>query len=68
MFVDLPINLPKQSTREGHDNIDRVLFYWTPEMPELVVKMSHVAARAMLLPQNKFIYDAMVNLRSVGKA
>lgn len=67
MFVDLPINLPKQSTREGHDNINRVLFYWTPEMPELVVKMSHVAARAMCLPQNKFIYDAMIKLRRMGK-
>jgi len=65
-FTDLPINLPKQPTRDGHDNIDRVLFYWTPDMPELPIKMSHVAARAVFLPQNQHIRDAMKNMKSIG--
>ena len=63
MFSDMQVNLPKQATRQGHDNIDRVLFYWTPDMPELPIKMSHVAARAMYHPENKFIYNAMIQLK-----
>lgn len=63
IFSDMPINLPKQATREGHDNVDRVLFYWTHEMPELVVKMSHVAARAVYSKENSHLYRAMLDMK-----
>lgn len=43
-----------------YPNVDRVFFYWSHEMPELMVKQAHVVAREMLRPENVAIYNAVV--------
>jgi hypothetical protein len=48
------LNMPESRT---YPNVDRVLFYWTPELPEMLVKQAHVVAKVMHTPQFKNIFD-----------
>jgi hypothetical protein len=62
MMSDIPINIPKQPFRQEYPNVDRVLFYWSPDLPEMIVKQAHVIAREIVKPENKIAYKAMVDL------
>lgn len=62
IIADTAVNVPAQPFKIQYPNVDRVLFYWTHEMPELLVKMSHVVAREILKPENHKIYKAMMDL------
>jgi hypothetical protein len=44
------------SERE-HINVDRVLFYWNADLPELMVKQAHTVAKAVHLPENIYIQE-----------
>jgi hypothetical protein len=42
-FVDTIINSFRGGfNRQEYNNLDHVLFYWTPDMPEIVVKQAHM--------------------------
>jgi len=41
-FVDSVINQFRVSTSAEYDNIDYVYFYWTAQMPEIVIKQAHL--------------------------
>lgn len=42
-FVDIVANSFRGGfNRSEYDNIDYVFFYWTPDMPEIVIKQSHM--------------------------
>lgn len=42
-FVDIVANSFRGGfNRPEYDNMDYVLFYWTPDMPEIIVKQSHM--------------------------
>jgi hypothetical protein len=62
MISDAPVNAPKQPFKIAYPNVDRVLFYWTPDLPELLIKMSHVVLKAIRLPENKHLFQAMVDI------
>jgi hypothetical protein len=62
IFSDQPVNVPKPPFENEYPNVNRVLFYWTHEMPEIVVKMAHVVAREIHKPENYRIYQAMLDL------
>lgn len=59
VFADAGINYLNMPTSREHPNVDRVLFYWSPELPEMLVKQAHVTARAVHLPENKFIVESL---------
>jgi hypothetical protein len=59
---DMPVNVPKLPFKEGYPNVDRILFYWTHEMPEVPIKMAHVIAKSIFLPENKDVYQAVLDL------
>jgi hypothetical protein len=42
------LNMPDSRVKP---NVDRVLFYWTPELPAMLVKQAHVVARAFQTPE-----------------
>jgi hypothetical protein len=67
VFSDQPVAIPKPPFKTNYPNVDCVLFYWTPEMPELVLKMSHVVAREIVKPENAKIYQAMLDLPRRGQ-
>lgn len=64
--VDLPLGIiqsaplkPKIDSEIPYPNVESLAFYWTPDLPELMVKQAHVAARFLFLPENKPIQDCM---------
>lgn len=59
IFADAGVNYLNLPTYRKFNNVDRVLFYWSPELPELLVKQAHVVAKAAALPQNKIIFDSL---------
>jgi len=66
ILVDNPVYLPKYPFKTVYDNVDRVLFYWSPDMPELLVKQGHVVARELLKSENAKIYKACIDQRNVA--
>jgi len=45
-FLDIIVNSFRGGfNRAEYDNFDHVLFYWAPELPEIVVKQSHMIRR-----------------------
>lgn len=61
VLVDIPVYLSKYPFKNVYQNVDRVLFYWSPDLPELMVKQAHVVAKEMHKPENIHIYNAVVN-------
>jgi len=52
-IVDQVVQVPQyESTKENHHNIETVLFYYTPDMPELIIKQSHMLSKWLYLPEN----------------
>lgn len=59
VFADSGINYLNMPDSREYPNVDRVLFYWTPDLPDLLVKQAHIVAKAMNLPGNSFLIDAL---------
>jgi len=56
-FNDASINVPRQPFDQFYDNVDIVLFYSTPRLPEIVIKQSHEIIKMIKLPQYQYIKD-----------
>lgn len=69
MFVigDGAINYLNMPHDRSYPNLDRVLFYYSPDLPELMVKQAFIVARALMLPEFKSIYENEV-LMTLQKA
>jgi hypothetical protein len=52
------------STKEAHTNLETVYFYFTPELPQMMIKQSHVLAKWMYKAENKSVRDTMANIES----
>jgi hypothetical protein len=64
---DIPVNLPKPPFKREYPNVDRVLFYWTADMPLMMVKQSHVIARELHKPENARSFNAMKDFSYLNK-
>jgi hypothetical protein len=53
-FMDLQAN-HGNPVDESHSNIFTEYFYWSPDLPELVVKQAHIIKNWFTLSQNKFL-------------
>lgn len=61
-IFDLGINVPRQPFDVYYPNVDPVLFYSTPEMPEILIKQSHEIIRAMYhVPSYEHIKNLIYN-------
>lgn len=47
------LNMPDHRT---NPNIDRVLFYWSPALPDMLVKQAHIVSRLVQTPEFSEIY------------
>lgn len=63
VLVDYGVNVPQHPFDIIYPNVDRVLFYWTPELPEMLVKQSHMVAREIYKPENAHILSLMLDRR-----
>lgn len=52
---DLGTNTPRQPFDFAYPNVDNILFYSAPELPQIHAKQSHIIAKIMYLPENKHI-------------
>lgn len=59
VFADAGINYLNMPDSRNYTNVDRVLFYWTTDLPELLVKQAHIVAKAISLPENKHLIDGL---------
>ena len=59
VFADAGINYLNMPKARERSNVDRVLFYWSPSLPEMLIKQAHIVARTIHLPENRFILDSL---------
>jgi hypothetical protein len=67
VLADGGVNYLNMPDSRAYPNVDRVLFYWTPELPEMLVKQAHVAAKVLYTPQFKNIMDNEIKITSEYK-
>lgn len=63
VLVDYGVNVPQQPFDIIYPNVDRILFYWTPDLPELMVKQAHTVAKEIYKPENKHVLELMYDGR-----
>ncbi len=56
-FSDSGVNYLNMPEERCNPLVDRVLFYWTPDLPELLVKQAHVVAKAISLPEYNHVKE-----------
>lgn len=61
---DLAVNVQRPPFKDKYPNVENVLFYFAPELPEMQVKQAHSLAKWIHLPENKFAREKMMDLRS----
>lgn len=59
IFADSGVNYLNMPKSRQYPNVDRVLFYWSPDLPELLVKQAHVVAKAISLPENNAVLESL---------
>jgi hypothetical protein len=61
ILSDAGVNYLNMPDHRRFPNVDRVLFYWTPDLPEMLVKQAHVVARVVQRPEFEqiFAYDVL---------
>jgi hypothetical protein len=61
-FFDSAVNAPTPHFKEKFPNVESVLFYYTPDFPQLMVKQAHVVAREIFqnnnMPLRNLMWDA----------
>lgn len=67
-IYDLTVNVATKPFDNDYSNVDVVLFYYTADLPELMVKQAHVLARWLNLPQNKNIQKLIADNRPENRA
>jgi hypothetical protein len=66
-FGDGGINYLNMPDSRSYPNVDRVLFYWTPDLPEMLVKQAHVVAKVLHTSQFKDIFENEVLVSEQSK-
>ena len=67
LLADTPVYLPKYPFKTVYPNVDRVLFYWSPDMPDIMIKQAHVVTRELLKPENLRVYKACIDQSKIGR-
>jgi hypothetical protein len=62
VITDEVVNVPKQPFRTPYPNVDRVMFYYTPDLPEMMVKQAHVVCKALFQPENQLLLKMVKDL------
>jgi len=65
LISDLGVNNVVQPFDEDYPNVNRILFYWGPELPELLVKQSHVVAKFIHTKENLWLSDLVKEVSHV---
>jgi len=63
MMSDLTVNVQRSPFKDKYPNVENVLFYYTPDLPQMQVKQAHVLAKWIHLPENSFAKSKMFDKR-----
>lgn len=63
MMSDLAVNVQRPPFKDKYPNVENVLFYFAPELPEMQIKQAHVLAKWIHMPENSFAKEKMLDLR-----
>ena len=68
LFGDGGTNYLPMPDSRSYPNVDRVLFYWTPALPEMLVKQAHVVSKVVKLPGFESIYQNEILVSNLAQA
>ena len=54
-FLDIMANIAQPDVGEYKDQVINEYFYWSPDMPEVLSKQSHIIRRWFELPENQYL-------------
>jgi len=61
-ILDRAVNIARPSFEKSYPNVEKVLFYYTEQLPELMIKQAHMVARYVNRPENKWISSLIIQL------
>jgi len=67
LFTDLTVNVQRPPFKTTYPNVDNVLFYWTHDLPQMIVKQAHTVSKWMHRPENFRALSFMYNIQHHGK-
>lgn len=59
VVADAVVNIVTPHFKDKYPNVESVLFYYTPDLPQMMVKQAHVVAREVYKPENKNVLSYM---------
>lgn len=57
IISDMGVNVADAAFDKNYPNVDRVLFYWTPDFPEIMIKQAHVISKVAHKPENTWLKE-----------
>jgi hypothetical protein len=63
MMSDLTVNVQRPPFKDKYPNVENVLFYFAPDLPQMQVKQAHMLAKWIHLPAGKFAQEKMLDHR-----
>ena len=56
------VNVADAPFEKNYPNVDRVLFYWTPNFPEIMIKQAHVLSKVAHRSENTQLKNLIQNM------
>jgi hypothetical protein len=53
LISDLTVNVQRPPFQEKFPNVENILFYWTPELPQMMVKQAHRVGKWIFQKENR---------------
>lgn len=64
VFSDLAVNVQRPAFSTNYPNVDNVLFYWSKNLPEMLIKQAHTVANWIFDQKNQ---DSLIYFKSSRK-
>lgn len=64
LVFDQAVNIARSPFKTDYPNVERVLFYYTPELPEMMIKQAHIVSKYIHKPENRYIIDFIHQLQN----
>jgi hypothetical protein len=52
VLSDLTVNVQRPPFQEKYPNVENILFYWTPDLPQMMIKQAHTVAKWIFKKEN----------------
>lgn len=59
VIMDPVVNVVTPHFKDKYPNVESVLFYYTPDLPEMMVKQAHDVCKWVYQPENSWVKDVM---------